>query len=123
MKTILVVDANFKDLLRLKEILHKVVNEIGIQAEILAANSGAEALGLIETEGIDMLITEFSMPDVGGLDLIRALPDRFEIVKILVASNRIEIEARVMIAEEGIQAVLKKPIDENELRSILQRFL
>jgi len=64
----------------------RIVLEDGGHAVASAAN-GAEGLKSLADEPFDLLITDILMPDVDGIELIRAYRDRRENAKILVMSG------------------------------------
>ena len=64
----LVVD----DFAPMREIIRKVLQEIGY-GHIQEANDGAAALPLLQTGPFDMLITDWNMPRLPGIELLRAV--------------------------------------------------
>ncbi len=42
-----------------------------LDANVSVASSAAEALGILDNECIDLVVTDLNMPDVSGLDLAR----------------------------------------------------
>lgn len=64
----LVVD----DFAPMREIVRKVLQEIGYE-HIQEANDGATALPLLQEQPFDMLITDWNMPKVPGIELLRAV--------------------------------------------------
>ena len=80
MKRILVVDDN--------ELLCRLVCDIlrteGYHA--VPATSAGQALDAFEREGFDLLVTDFRMPGMSGLELARAIRDRNPQFPIIVIS-------------------------------------
>jgi hypothetical protein len=64
----LVVD----DFAPMREIIRKVLQEIGYE-HIQEANDGAMALPLLKDGQFDMLITDWNMPRLPGIELLRAV--------------------------------------------------
>lgn len=123
MKTILIVDNVVTTLIALKELLERLLDEMDLSAEILMASSGPEGFGLITTQTVDILIIDYQMTEISGLQLIKALHEPIGMVKILMTSQRLQVVDRFKVAEEGIDAILEKPVDEKQLRLILQRYV
>ncbi|MGQ0536522.1 MAG: response regulator [Methanobacteriota archaeon] len=67
-QTVLVVDdeADIRDPLR--EVLESEI----VDVRVLTAGSGREALQLIENDAIDVLVADYRMPEMDGLDLLTA---------------------------------------------------
>jgi CheY-like chemotaxis protein len=84
--------------------------------EILTALSGHEALAVVG-EGVDVLIVDFLMPDMTGLELIeqlRAMPTRQPVRTILITAHHspdlIELSRRVQVDDYLIKPVYPKQI-------------
>jgi CheY-like chemotaxis protein len=79
-KTILVVDDEVHSRILLREILL----EAGY--EVLEAADGIMALALLERRDVDLLITDRSMPGLGGLELLVKLRQQKRMVPALMVS-------------------------------------
>ena len=90
---------------------------------IIVSESGTEALSIFESEkgGIDLIITDYYMPDMSGIDLLRAIRKiNRELPVMLVkayGSSNILIEA----LQSGCSGFLEKPFTLEQLESELQR--
>ena len=88
--------------------------------EVVTAMDGEEALELCQTEHPDMLITDYQMPYMSGLELCKELR-RDEQTKgiptLMLTARGFDIETDEM-TEAGITAVLAKPFSPRE---VLQR--
>jgi PAS domain S-box-containing protein len=110
---VLVVDDE-PDALRL---VRKLLESCG--SEVLAANSAVEALGLVESQRPDVLISDVGMPDVDGYELlkrVRALgAERGGRVPAiaLTAFARSEDRTRALLA--GFLVHVSKPVEPDEL--------
>ena len=65
-------------------LLREILTEAGY--DVLEAADGQEELSMIETKSIDLLITDRSMPGLGGLELLTALRDRRKSMPALMIS-------------------------------------
>lgn len=92
---------------------------------VLSARDGAEAVRTLEGESVDLIITDLSMPDVSGIDLLRHIRAhqtwRNIPVAILTASPEGMDAARAR--GEGVDAVLTKPTGSRELLDTVQHLL
>ena len=85
--------------------------------EVQTAEDGEEALELCQTDPPDMLITDYQMPYMNGMELCKALrkSDRTKNIPAMMLTARgFEIEPPEMI-EAGISAVLAKPFSPREV--------
>jgi adenylate cyclase len=83
---------------------------------VLTAQSGAEALTLLETEDVDIVLLDILMPDMDGYEVcrrIRSAPaTEFLPVVMITASGS---EQRLAALEAGADDFVTKPFDKSEL--------
>ncbi len=86
--------------------------------EVVVALNGAEAWRLFEQDHISVVITDWMMPEMDGLELlqrIRATPGRGYVYTILLTAKT-QKEDLVTGMEAGADDFLTKPFDRDELR-------
>jgi CheY-like chemotaxis protein len=90
----------------------------GLGHRVRTAGSGAEALELLAAERPDLLLTDVSMPGMDGLELGRAVGERFPGVPVLYMSG---------YHQDGVEQLsgsfLAKPFGVRELAAALARAL
>jgi PAS domain S-box-containing protein len=96
------------------------------RAQVTVAASAPEALELMRTGRMDMLLSDIGLPDMDGYDLIRAIrqpggPDANMPAIALTAFARAEDRTRALRA--GFNAHVAKPVDPNELIVVVGSFL
>ena len=85
--------------------------------EVLTAVDGEEALELCASEKPDLLITDYQMPMMSGLELCKRLRSNEQtrnIPAIMLTARGFDIEPAEMIAA-GITGVLAKPFSPREV--------
>jgi CheY-like chemotaxis protein len=108
--TILIVDDE-------PTILRLAAMALSRQARVLTATSGAEGLRLLETEPVDLLLTDYRMPDMTGAELLKRARLTAPSLRCLLSTGFTEEgELRSAIAEGGV-GVLYKPWSPTELRA------
>ena len=111
--TVLVVDDNDVTV----ELLKKVLIAEGI--EVLNASNGIEALGLIAAnqDKLDLVLTDYSMPKMDGLELCQKIRDdqRNENLPIIFLSGVAEMDFIIKIYKAGASDYLPKPFSKEEL--------
>lgn len=86
------------------------------------AGNGQEALDILKSEKVDVIITDIKMPVMDGIELIRRVSDEFENKPaIIIISGYNEFEFAKAAIKYGVNDYLLKPIDENELIQTLER--
>ncbi len=110
-KTILAVDDE-------AHILHVVSLKLqNAGFAVLTANDGEEALEAAASAQVDMMITDFQMPGISGVELARRIhgePGRKNLPVMLLTAHGLALE-QVELARAGITATLSKPFSPREL--------
>ncbi|MBP1991572.1 ATP-binding protein [Paenibacillus eucommiae] len=97
-----------------------LVNVLSLERyDIVKANSGREALSLLDSRAWDLIITDVMMPQMSGYELTRAIRERFPVTELpillLTARNRPEDIDTGFVA--GANDYVIKPVDAVELKS------
>ena len=109
MPKVLVVDDDVKLLKMLKRTL------VFENLDVLTATNGREALEVVQQEAPDLLIVDWMMPEMDGLELIQHLRDANNRMPILMLTARDAVENRVFGLESGADDYLVKPFAPAEL--------
>jgi two-component system response regulator MprA len=109
MPKVLVVDDDIKLLKMLKRTL------VFENLDVLTATNGREALEVVQQETPDLLIVDWMMPEMDGLELIQHLRDANNRMPILMLTARDAVENRVFGLESGADDYLVKPFAPAEL--------
>jgi len=88
--------------------------------EVLTARNGKEALGLIDGQGLDAVVTDLFMPEMDGIETITALRRRLPDVKVVAISGRPGVDYLTVTRELGVEHTLRKPFGISELVRALQ---
>lgn len=97
----------------------------GPDYEIVKAADGAQALDRIAVERPDLVVMDLVMPDLSGLDVVRALREREETrgLPVVLLTVRGDVASREEALRSGCQDYLTKPVNAAELRARLERHL
>ena len=97
------------------EILENVLGEMGY--EVVRALNGREALKLLRKDPIHLVITDWEMPEMNGLELCRAIREEdFEgYVFIIMLTSRDGGQQKIDGIHGGADAFLVKPLNPEEL--------
>jgi signal transduction histidine kinase len=104
-------------------IAERNLRDLGYQPTVLT--DAGEALELLRQapQSFDLLITDFTMPRVTGLDLSRLVRAVRPDLPILLATGFVEDIPRVDLDAAGIDATARKPLTKRELGEIVQQQL
>lgn len=110
-KSVLIVD----DSLSVRRMLRELVEDSGFEA--LTAKDGVEALEMLRSAHLDVLVTDLEMPNMNGLQLtatVRAAPEFAGLPIIMITSRSMEKHRR-QASEAGVDVYLTKPYSEADL--------
>ncbi len=116
-ESILVVD----DVLETLEVLKR--NLISKGYLVYTAPGVDEALRVLDTESIDLVITDYKMPRVNGLDLVRHVRENFEDSEVMMITGYASIGGAVEAVKYGAEDYLSKPFTDEELFSAVEHAL
>ena len=84
--------------------------------EIIAASDGVKGISLFnENTGIDVVVTDMKMPELGGLDVMEAIHGIDPDIGIIVLTGNGDMENAVQAMREGAFDYLNKPVNADKL--------
>jgi DNA-binding NtrC family response regulator len=100
------------------DLLRSVVRTLRIDGyHVLAADSPVDALFMLQTQSVSVLVSDFEMPDMNGVELsVRAREVQPETVRIMLTGKRTIDTALDGINIAGVFRFLHKPFDGEVLR-------
>jgi DNA-binding response OmpR family regulator len=110
-QTILLVDHN-------KEILEVLADGLEDQYRTLTVLNGEQALGMLEKETIQLIISDVMMPVMDGFELCRIVKSKFEYshIPVILLTAKNTLESKIEGLEQGADAYIEKPFDTEHLR-------
>jgi len=90
---------------------------------VAVATSGQEGLELIRSGLVDVVISEMGLPDLPGMDLLRALRSLPKIPKVILTTSRHSDFLAMRAIEHGASAVLCKPFRMEQLLAVVAHSL
>ncbi len=87
--------------------------------ETLTFSSGREAIAQLQTRRADLVLVDLRMPDVGGLDVLRAIRDIDPRSQAVLMTGYASVETAVEAIKLGATDYLSKPLDFGRLEQLL----
>ena len=110
---VLVVD----DQLTMREVARLALQEMGVR-QIIDAENGDDAFKKATTQPLDMIISDFNMPGMDGLGLLRAVRGHPAVRKLpfILVTGRGDNALVVSAAQAGVNNYIVKPFTAEMLR-------
>ena len=115
---ILVVD----DFESMRRIVKQVLHDIGFK-DISLADDGATALPLLKNGDFGFLITDWNMPQMEGIDLVRGVraDPRLKSMPILMVTAEAKREQIIQAAQAGVNDYIVKPFTPDTLKAKIEK--
>ncbi|HEX2873121.1 MAG TPA: sigma-54 dependent transcriptional regulator [Polyangiaceae bacterium] len=115
MRRVLVVD----DEENLRVVLRTLLRRHGYEVE--TASSGEEALGMVDSFGPDVVLTDVRMPKMGGLDLLSTLKAKGNEATVIVMSAYGNMDLALDAMKAGAYDYVQKPFKPDEVVLALRK--
>ncbi|MBV0932250.1 response regulator [Marinobacterium weihaiense] len=106
-----------------RKFVRKSMNSIGIE-QVVEAKDGAEALQILKQRRFDLVISDYNMPNIDGLELvehIRHYSDQPTVPVMMITSEQNE-KRLASIQSAGVSAICNKPLDYDTLKRLVRQF-
>jgi two-component system, chemotaxis family, chemotaxis protein CheY len=116
----LVVD----DYSTMRRIVKNLLHDLGY-ANVTEADDGKTALPLLQNGSFDFLITDWNMPGMPGLDLLKAVRanDKLKKLPVLMLTAEAKREQIVEAAQAGVSGYVIKPFTAVTLKEKIDKIL
>lgn len=108
-ETILVVDDSAATL----EVLQRNLSGKGYR--VYTSTGTSEAIGVLASTPVDLVITDLKMPGPSGLDLVRHVRQNFGDMEVMMITGYATVEGAVEAVKSGAEEYLSKPFTDDEL--------
>jgi two-component system chemotaxis response regulator CheY len=116
----LVVD----DFSTMRRIIKNLLNDLGYQ-NVQEADDGQTALPILQAGGIEFLVTDWNMPGMPGLDLLKAVRSDPKLAKlpVLMLTAEAKREQIIEAAQAGVNGYVIKPFTAVTLKEKIDKIL
>lgn len=115
---ILVVD----DFSTMRRIVRNQLRELGF-GNIHEAEDGNAALQVLRARRIDFVVTDWNMPEMSGLELLKAIraDDAFKSIPVLMVTAEAKREQIIEAAQSGVNGYVVKPFTAATLQEKIEK--
>ena len=97
----------------LRDVLDVVLRREGF--EIIAASTGEEALSVLDTEEVDLVILDVMLPGISGIDTLRAIRISNPTLPVIVITAFSSIDGAIDAMKQGAFHYIPKPFKNEEV--------
>jgi len=106
----------------IRMIIRRILVELGY--EVCEAGNGKEALDVLAVEktAVSLVLADWNMPEVNGLELVKRLrqdPD-YSSIKVIMVTTETEMDHMVSALKAGANEYVMKPFTKNILKEKLE---
>ncbi len=94
-----------------------------IPMRVLTAESGSEALSLIDKNPVEMVLTDIRMPDINGIELLEEIKQRDPWITVVLMTAYGTIETAIEAIRKGAYDFVQKPFTPDEINRLLKKAL
>lgn len=119
LQILLVDDSEFS-----RKYIARVLNNIGIE-RITCATDGKQALQLFKQQYFDLVVTDFNMPEMDGLQLVQAIRSENQVspVPVLMVTSEQNQNRLAAVEKAGVSAILDKPFEPLSIKRLILQLL
>ncbi len=117
MKVLVVDDSGI-----MRKIIIRSLNACGV-SDIIEAADGRGGLAAFQSEPIDIVLTDWNMPEMSGLELLRAIRALGSEVPVIMITTEGDKQNVIEAIQAGVTDYLCKPFEQEDLRSKLDKYV
>jgi DNA-binding NtrC family response regulator len=105
----------------LLKVYARILGKAGYDIHI--AESGEVALEAFKADRFDLVLSDFNMPGMNGLELLKALKTLDPSVRMVTVAGGVTPEQKAKLREQGVISILDKPIDSSVILAAVESAL
>jgi len=118
--TIFVVD----DFATMRKIVKNILVQLGFK-NVLEADDGTTALEVLKKQKVDLIISDWNMPKMSGLELLKAVrsDENLKSVKFIMVTAEAQKENVIEAIRNGVNQYVVKPFTPEVLKEKMEKVL
>src|SRR5688572_30550822 len=105
----------------IRESLYEILRMEGYTVE--TSDTGEKALELMEKQAVDVVVTDFKLPKMSGLQLLKEIKKKYSRTEIIMITGYGSVESAVEAMKVGAYDYITKPINDNEIKLIIEKIV
>jgi len=119
MKTVLVVD----DSRIMRNIVKNTFTSMNIPCQFVEAGNGKEAFQQLESQKIDLVLLDWNMPELSGLDLLKTIRsmEKYKALPVIMVTSEAARYNVIEALKNGATDYIIKPVNEKNFREKISK--
>lgn len=107
-----------------RHFIQRVLGNLGVE-HFIEAGDGAQALAVLQDTLVDLVVTDYNMPEMDGQELVEYIRQRSwqRSVPILMVTSESDQSRLAAVQEAGVSGICDKPFEPDTVRRLLGRML
>jgi len=104
--------------------IRRTLSSMGLE-NIIEAENGLEAVGILNAEQFDLIVTDYNMPEMDGRELsayIREQSNQASVPIIMVTSEQ-DSSRLTAVQQAGVSAICDKPFEPDSVKQLIQQLI
>lgn len=89
--------------------------------DVSAASDGVEALGILETGAVDVVVTDLKMPKLDGMGLLERVIRDYPSTPVIIITAHGTVATAVDALKKGAFDYITKPFEQEDLKNVIEK--
>jgi two-component system chemotaxis response regulator CheY len=102
----------------MRKIVERSLRQAGLELAVTEAGNGAEALGLLDANPVDLILSDINMPVMDGLEFVRQLQtvDKLRGIPVVMITTEGSESNVVQALSLGAKGYIRKPFTPDQVK-------
>jgi len=107
-----------------RKFIRRVLSNLGV-LDFLEASNGAEAVAILNDTLVDLVVTDYNMPEMDGRELVEHIRNQSwqRSVPIMMVTSESDAGRLAAVQDAGVSGICDKPFEPDTVRHLLSRLL
>ena len=108
-----------------KDMQEFLVNNIGAEYHVLAADNGCQALKILEDKNVDIILSDLYMPEMDGFELLKQVRNNQQVshIPFILLTAQDSMSTKIASLEYGADAYIEKPFSLEHVRATINNLI
>ncbi|MBE9502651.1 MAG: response regulator, partial [Proteobacteria bacterium] len=89
--------------------------------DVMVASSGSEAIDIVKSSDVDVVVTDLIMADINGQDVLERTKQHNALIEVILVTSHGTMDSAIRALKSGAFDYVRKPVNEDELLLSIDR--